>query len=113
MVNNFTNDNTPVTQKRNTGNKVRIPQLAIPIEEVVKMYYNNIVLSNNDIRTLFGKLSSATISRLKKLAFEKMLEENIPSFNDIVVNTEAAYRAWGIDIKDLEYRIKKLKEITV
>ena len=92
---------------------VRIPQLAVSIEEAIQLYYSRPSLSNDDIKVLFGKLSGATISKLKKKAYEKMIEEDIPSWNATLVNTNAAYKAWGIDIEDLEFRHKKMKELSI
>ena len=40
-----------------------------------------------------------------------MAEENIMARDSYSVNTEAAYRAWGLDIKDLENRYSKLQAL--
>ncbi len=87
--------------------RVRIPQLK-NIETAIRLYYERIELSNSDIRELFGNLSSTTMVKLKKKAEEVMTEENIMRWNTLCVNTEAAYKAWGLDIADLERRQKKL-----
>ena len=90
---------------------VRIPQIS-SIETALKLYYQKTELNNSEIRELFGEISNATIWRLKRLAKEKMVERDIPSWNAQCVNTTAAYVAWGLDIEDLEHRYKKLKEIS-
>ncbi len=87
--------------------RVRIPQLK-SIETAIRLYYERIELSNSDIKELFGSIGSATISKLKKKAEEVMTEENITRWNTRHVNTEAAYKAWGLDIADLERRQKRL-----
>ncbi len=90
--------------------RVRIPQIT-DIETAIRLYYERIELSNADIRELFGDLSPATISKLKKKAREIMSRENIPEWSAQNVNTEAAFKAWGLDISDLERRYKKLSSI--
>jgi hypothetical protein len=85
----------------------------IGIENALKVYYSNSELSNKEIITLFGKRSSATISRLKHLAKDEMTARNILSYGANRVNTVVAFEVWGIDIKDLEKRMKKIKELNL
>lgn len=89
---------------------VRIPQV-ISLAIAIRLYYERIELSNADIEMLFGKHSSSTIAKLKKMAQDKMIEKNIMSLNALCVNTAAAYEAWGLNINDLEYRYEKLKQL--
>ena len=42
-----------------------------------------------------------------------MTERNTPVWNAQRVNTEIAYEAWGLNITDLEHRLKKLKAMEV
>lgn len=91
---------------------VRIPQLK-DIETAIKVYYSRVDLSNSDIKELFGNLSSATIAKLKKSVKEKMIEENIPVGDTNRVRTDLAFRAWGLEIKDLEKRLEKLKKLNL
>ena len=89
---------------------VRIPQIQ-DIGAAVRLFYEKPVLSNADIVMLFGKgHSSATICRLKKLAREKMIEEDVRIWNARMVDTETAFKAWGLDITSLERRYAKLKK---
>ena len=89
------------------------PQIT-SLETAIKIYYENIELTSQDIRTLFkskkGDLSSKTVTELKKRAREQMVADRIPSLNSANVNTRAAYKSWGLDIADLENRLYKLKE---
>lgn len=89
---------------------VRIPQIS-SIEKAVQIYYSKPELSNADIRELFGARSSATINRLKAKVRAKMAEENIPVWNAQNVDTSVAFSVWGLKIDDLEFRLKKLKEL--
>ena len=95
-----------------TAKTVRIPQIT-SLETAVRLYYERIELSNADIRELFGKLAPATIKSLKNKALAIMTERNTPVWNAQRVNTEIAYEAWGLNITDLEHRLKKLKAMGV
>lgn len=97
--------------KQETTIRVRIPQLK-SVESAVRIYYEKSELTNADVKELFDVHSSATITKLKNLARERMTEENIPIWNAQNVNTKAAYSAWGLQIDDLEFRLKKLIELT-
>lgn len=89
-----------------------IPSI-ISIENALKIYYENAEIGNKEIKLLFGKRSSATISRLKNLVKIEMIKREIPTFNVYRVNTAIAYDVWGIDINDLENRMKKIKELSL
>lgn len=90
--------------------RVRIPQLH-SIEDAVRLYYEKSELTNNDIKQLFDVHSSATIAKLKNLARERMAEENVPAWDSRNVNTAVAYSVWGLQIDNLEKRLKKLREL--
>lgn len=96
--------------KEKTGIRVRVPQLR-SIEDAVWLYYEKSELLNADIKELFGIHSSATIAKLKNLVREKMVEKNVPVWNSQNINTTTAYEVWGLDISDLEQRLKKLREL--
>lgn len=96
----------------NNSYNVRVPQIT-DLGTAIEIYYSRSELSNKDIERLFGHLSSATVSRLKGKARQKMIEDNVPSWNARLVNTRAAYEAWGIGIDDLEQRYEKLRKLAV
>ena len=83
------------------------------IKTALKIYYNNSELGNKDIIELFGNRSTATIVRLKKIVKNEMLKNNILTYGMYKVNTAVAYKVWGIDVDDLENRMKKLKELAL
>ena len=90
---------------------VRTPQIA-DIETAVRIYYEKIELSSKDIQELFpGAKGASTITRLKGKARERMAEEGALVYNSRCVNTEVAFRAWGLDIEDLEKRLAKLRRL--
>lgn len=94
------------------ANTVRIPPL-VSLETALKLYYEKVELCNRDILELFGDLSTATVSRLKSKAREQMAADGVPSWSGFGVNTESAYRSWGIDINNIEARYNKLKELNL
>ncbi len=91
--------------------RVRIPNIS-SLETAIKKYYEKTELSNSDIKEIFDVRSSATVAKLKQVAKQEMIEQNTPCWNAQRVNTEVAYRVWGIDIEDIERRYKKLKEFS-
>lgn len=95
---------------------MRIPRIR-DLDTAVQMYYECIELHNDDIQKLFisdktsRPISRCKVNELKKLARERMGEENTLVWNALAVNTKAAYKAWGLDIDDLEKRLTKLREL--
>ena len=89
---------------------VRIPQIA-DLGVAVRMYYEKQMLSSKDIQALFGgRHGSATIQRLKQLAKDKMIKDNVCEWNATMVDTETAFKAWGLDITSMERRYAKLQK---
>ena len=94
-----------------TKGHVRIPN-PVSLETAIWIYHEKIQIGNREIKELFG-VSDATALKLKKLAKEQMDAEGILPWNALQVETKAAYRAWGLDIADLEKRYNKLKKLAV
>jgi hypothetical protein len=96
------------------GKEMYIPKLS-SIGKAIQIYYENIELSNTDIKELFksrqGKnLSSATISKLKAEVQKVAQERKMPIWDKGCVNTKLAFEVWGLDIGDLEKRWAKLQK---
>lgn len=89
---------------------VRVPQL-VSIEQAVSTFYERSELSSSDIKLLFGISANSTVSKLKNLARTQMAKDNTVVFDGRNVNTQSAYVSWGLDITDLEERLKKLKSL--
>ena len=83
------------------------------IDVALQVYYSHSELGNKEIVKLFGRLSSATVSRLKRLAKDSMLKKGLVSYNAHRVKTDVAFEVWGIDVKDLERRRKKRQELNL
>lgn len=87
--------------------------LIVGIWEALQIYYRHPELGNAEITELFGKRSSATICRLKRIAKDEMNAKNILSYGANKVNTTVAFDVWGIDIDDLEKRMQKMKKLNL
>ena len=81
------------------------------IENALQIYYRYSEIGNKEITILFGKLSSATVARLKKAVKAEMDNQDKSSYGIYKVNTKIAYAVWGLDVADLEHRINKLKAL--
>jgi hypothetical protein len=83
------------------------------IDNALRVYYNHSEIGNKEITVLFGSRSSATISRLKRAVKDEMNTKGIYSYGANKVNTAIAYKVWGIEISDLEKRMKKIKDLNI
>jgi hypothetical protein len=81
------------------------------IENALKVYYSHSEIGNKEIIALFGRRSSATISRLKRIVKCEMTAKGVLSYGASKVNTAIAYKVWGIEVTDLEKRMKKIREL--
>jgi hypothetical protein len=89
---------------------VGIPPIT-SIAEALRIYYTYSELGNAEIVALFGRLSSATVVRLKKLVKAEMDKRDMYAYGMYKINTTVAFAVWGIDVADLERRLKKLKTL--
>jgi len=89
---------------------MNIPQIT-SIDNALRIYYTHSEIGNKEIASLFGRLSSATTAKLKKLAKDEMMNREILSYGMYKINTGIAFDVWGIDVADLKTRRKKLKAL--
>ena len=89
---------------------MNIPQIN-DIDTAIAIYYKCPEISTKEIVQLFSKHSKSTVNKLKKLAQRRMIEENVYIHGMYTVNTYCAYKAWGIDVEDLEKRRNKLQKL--
>jgi len=89
---------------------INIPQIN-DIDTAIAIYYRYPEIGTKEIAQLFRKNSKSTISRLKKLAQRQMIEDSEYALGMYKLNTECAYKAWGIDVEDLEKRRNKLNKL--
>ena len=90
--------------------KINIPQIT-DIDTAISIYYRYPEIGTKEITLLFRKHSKSTIIRLKKIAQKNMIENNVYSIGIYKINTVCAYKAWGIDVEDLEKRRNKLQKL--
>jgi hypothetical protein len=83
------------------------------IETALLIYYKHSEIGNKEITVLFGRRSSATISKLKRIVKDEMNKKGVPSYGANKVNTITAFSVWGLDVSDMEKRSKKLKELNL
>lgn len=82
------------------------------VELAVKIYYEKISLKNSDIKSLFEVTSNKTVKRYKDEVIEYFADSDIiPIHRDNTLDTWRAFEAWGIDINELEKRLKKLQKL--
>ena len=77
------------------------------IDTAIDIYLNQDRIGNREIKRLFGCCATTAI-KLKTLAREQESKDRIVSPSSATVSVVSAYKAWGIDIKDLIKR-QKLK----
>ncbi len=80
------------------------------VDTAVRIYYENIVLGNKEIRELLDVTGSATVTRLKNQAVKVMDKKGVMRWGT-TVETKCAYEAWGLDINELERRRNKLLKL--
>lgn len=84
----------------------------IDIEFAVRLYYERIWLENADIKNLFNVNSSSTITKYRREVLNYFADKNInPLHRNNKLDTWRAYEAWGLDIEELEKRLRKLQKL--
>lgn len=81
------------------------------IETAVLTYYSCIEIGTKEIKAIFG-VGDSTAGKMKKPVFERMALEKKKAWKRDNVITEIAFEVWGLDIADLEKRLKKLKSLS-
>lgn len=89
---------------------VRCPNIK-NIDAAVRLYYEKFELSSKDIRLIFDTKSTATESKLKNMVREEMAKEGRLPWDSHNVPTDIAFKAWGLEIADLERRRAKLVKL--
>lgn len=88
------------------------PKIA-SVGTAVELYYSTYALYTEDVKRLFPGASSATISRLKRVAREYTLSQGRRLIDLKSVPTGDAYEAWGLDIRTLEAKYKKMMSLGI
>lgn len=78
--------------------------------EALQVYYSHLELSTGDIACLFD-VSRTTALKLKRMAEQQMTEDEMIPWNSGCVLTKSAYKAWNLDIDEIEKRCRKLDKM--
>lgn len=81
------------------------------IGNALRLYYSKPEIGNADIKAIYGRIGSATICKLKKLARKNMEINEVKTLNPYTVDTVSAFAAWGLDVSKLERNYKKLIDL--
>lgn len=80
------------------------------LKTCLRIYYSCPEIGNTEIKELFGIGDSRAVS-LKEPVKKKQIEDEVMTLDKHCVNTEVAFSVWGIDIEDVERRVKKLEKL--
>lgn len=80
------------------------------IEKAVQLYFAKAELTNADIISLFGCGQTKAV-KLKKAVKEEMAKRGLKSWLPHSIKTTVAYEVWGMDINDLQERLKNLRRL--
>ncbi len=80
------------------------------LKNCLRIYYTYPEIGSAEIKELFG-VADATATNMKRPVREQQIKDKVMVLDRHCVNTEVAFKVWGIDIDDIERRIKKLEEL--
>ncbi len=81
------------------------------IDTALYIYYRYPEIGNKEIKKLFGGLGGSAIANYKRAVMEEQAAQNIKTSQLYTVDTETAFKVWGIDILKLEKRRDKLRKL--
>ena len=81
------------------------------VAAAIRCYYGAGYIGNKEIQQIFGKISSGTVSRLKKAVREEEIRQSIPEVVPKKVSSRIAYEVWQIDIDALVKNYKQLQKL--
>lgn len=78
---------------------------------ILETYYSKDELTSEDIKALFDNCSISSVNKLKKVAREQMVEDEKIPWDSRCVVTESAFKAWRINIEEIEKRALKISAL--
>ena len=81
------------------------------IDTALYIYYRYPEIGNKEIKLLFGSLGETSLTKYKKAVLAEQVKQDVKTSQLYTVNTEIAYKVWGIDVADLEKRREKLDKL--
>lgn len=82
------------------------------ISKAISIYYSKLEIGTSDICNIFSCGRTKAL-KLKNIARNEMAKQGKRAFTPYHVSTPIAYKAWGLDIADLEGRLKKIKQLGI
>ena len=82
----------------------------VSLEAALRVYYERRELRIGDIMELFG-CSRTRATALRKVALQEQAASDVPLWDNRAVNTKCAYKSWGIDIRELEDALGRLRRL--
>ena len=89
--------------------RVNVPP-PVSVETALRVYYERRELRIGDIMELFG-CSRTRATALRKVALQEQAAAEEPLWDARAVNTKCAYKAWGIDVRELEDALGRLRRL--
>ena len=80
------------------------------IKKAVQLYYAKPEIGTNEIMELFSVKGTKAL-QMKNEVRKVMAEKGVKVWLPHSVNTEVAFEVWGLNITDLEARLKKLQRL--
>lgn len=80
------------------------------IEKAVKIYYSMVEIGTKEIKELFG-VGNTSAQTMKNKVREEMAKRGIRNYYPHAVKTDIAFEVWGLNIEDLEHRLKALRRL--
>ena len=88
---------------------VRIPP-RVRIRRALEIYCERDSIGNPEIKELFGCCDGTAI-KLKRMARAVMEEEGVMPRSNSCVNTDCAFRAWGLDVETMERKVRRAERL--
>lgn len=90
---------------------MRVVERTNDLKVILELYYTKNDLSTKDIQVLFPNCSKGFAEARKREARKQMVEDGTVVWTSSCVNTDSAFKAWGIKIEDIEARALKLQRL--
>lgn len=82
------------------------------IEQAITLYYTKLEIGTTDICDIFN-CSRGTGLKLKNAVRAEMAKQGKSPFVPHHVSTRIAFEVWGLDVAELETRLKKIRQLIV
>mgnify|MGYP000027056708 CR=1 FL=1 len=80
------------------------------IEKAVTMYYNMTEIGTAEIKELFS-IGNTSAANLKRKVYDEMAKRGVRNYYPHCVKTDIAFEVFGLDIEDLERRLKAKRRL--